>query len=105
MPTALQTLTSYVVFAEGGPHVYDLSPSMSDPYTLPEGTWALSDSNMSLRQPSPCVAFIEATYTNRAHVIVASSPAEHRYKELLKEYRLSTYVMDGFLSHEFIGLG
>jgi hypothetical protein len=103
MPTALQTLSSYIVFAEGGPHTYDLLGSRSDPSTLPEGTWALCDLNE--RQPSPCIPFLEAMYTNWACAIVASSPVEECYKDLVKEHHMSMYVMDHFSLNEFIQLG
>jgi len=102
-PTALQMCSesSYIVFSESGTYTYSLSGS--DPSTLPEGTWALLDSNE--RGSLPCITFLEATYTDRAQLLVVSSLAEEHHKEWVKEFRIATFIMDHFSPSEFIQLG
>jgi len=87
MPTAIQFFShGFLLFGSDG--VQYLDPSESYGLRIPQGAWALSDSGVTLQKPS------EAFQNAEAKVILASSPAETRWKEWQKQSSASLYLMD-----------
>jgi hypothetical protein len=90
LPTAIQFFPDAIVwFDDAGPHSIS-NPTSSDGISLPNNAWLLSDSGDRLFTPS--VAFSMAP--SSAKIILASSPASHRWKGWAKQASADLYVMD-----------
>jgi hypothetical protein len=70
---------------------------------LPEGSWALSDSNEINKQP--CIAFTSAARMGRTWIIQAASPMDVRWKGWKKQFSAFNFVMDPFSIDEMAALG
>ncbi|KAI9433100.1 hypothetical protein BJY52DRAFT_842799 [Lactarius psammicola] len=98
-PVALELPRQIIIFQDNG--VYSL-PLTADPNRFPEGTWALSDSNVITKRP--CNAFLEAAGCQRAWIIQTTSPLEVRWKEWSKEHNADVFVMKYFSIDEITAL-
>ncbi|KAI0293027.1 hypothetical protein B0F90DRAFT_189955 [Multifurca ochricompacta] len=99
LPTAFQILPdSFVLFTDSGAEVF--AHRFGE---LPDGTWALADSNA--KNPLPCNSFLDACGPRDAFIVQTSSPDEKRYKTWKKEYNAYGYVMDSFPLTELVALG
>ncbi|KAI0290088.1 hypothetical protein B0F90DRAFT_667656 [Multifurca ochricompacta] len=97
--TAFQILPdSFVLFTDSGAEVF--AHRFGE---LPDGTWALADSNA--KNPLPCNSFLDACGPRDAFIVQTSSPDEKRYKTWKKEYNAYGYVMDCFSLTESVALG
>ncbi|KAI9464952.1 hypothetical protein BJY52DRAFT_1144826, partial [Lactarius psammicola] len=99
-PVALQLLSYFVVFRDDGVYRYPLD---ADPDYLPEGTWALSDSNDVAKQP--CTAFLGAAQLQCAWIVQTASPLEERWKNWQKHRNADTFVMNHISIQEITTLG
>jgi hypothetical protein len=66
---------------------------------FPKGTWALCDSNASLKSPSPFIL------SNDFFAIQAASPHTERYAKWIKEKGGLRYYMEVFSEQEIKELG
>ncbi|KAI9461300.1 hypothetical protein BJY52DRAFT_1117251 [Lactarius psammicola] len=98
-PVALQLSSYFVVFRDNGVYKYPLD---ARPDRLPEGTWALSDSNDQAKQP--CTAFLNATRQHRAWIVQTASPSEERWKDWQKYRNADTFVMNHISIQEMTAL-
>ena len=78
-------------------------PLKADPYLLPQGTWALSDSDEVAKRP--CTAFLDAAKRKVAWIVQTTSPLEERYKEWSKQRDAEMFVMDYFSINELMAIG
>ena len=86
-PTAIQFFPGdFLLFGPDGVKYYPDSGLYV--HMIPPDAWALSDSTRGLPQPSVALEF------SAAKVILASSPAETRWKEWKKQTCAGVYVMD-----------
>ncbi|KAH8995601.1 hypothetical protein EDB92DRAFT_2084426 [Lactarius akahatsu] len=98
-PVALERPGFFILFHEGGVYRY----SNTDPDSLPERTWALSDSNENA--PQPCSAFGTVSKRRTAWVIQTTSPAEKRWKNWKKYCTADMFVMNPISIEEVTVLG
>ncbi|KAI9454998.1 hypothetical protein BJY52DRAFT_1417649 [Lactarius psammicola] len=97
---ALQLPSYFVVFRDDGVYRHPLDAN-SD--RLPEGTWALSDSNDEAEQP--CTAFLTAARRQRAWIVQTAFPLEERWKKWQKYRNADTSVMNHISIQEITILG
>ncbi|KAH8985960.1 hypothetical protein EDB86DRAFT_3246244 [Lactarius hatsudake] len=74
-----------------------------DPDSLPERTWALSNSNKNV--PQPCSTFGTVSKRRTAWVIQTTSPAEKRWKNWKKYCTTDMFVMNPISIEEVTVLG
>ncbi|KAH9024592.1 hypothetical protein EDB84DRAFT_1506460, partial [Lactarius hengduanensis] len=87
-PVALEQPKFFILFHEGGVYRYSLN---ADTRYLPDGTWALSDSNDEA--PQPCTTFRSASKLRTAWLIQTTSPSGEEVGGLGKVLRCG-YVRD-----------
>ncbi|KAF8344470.1 hypothetical protein F5887DRAFT_971403 [Amanita rubescens] len=75
---------NFVLFDQDGVTLHSTTDSQ-----VPEGTWALSDSDASSRR-GLCMAFQQPAF----HVIYTSSPSHRRWKNWVKRLGARKYIMD-----------
>ena len=93
-----------MVFEASGVKVYDTR--IPSPNLIPEGSWALADTDdFNPNHTMPCNAILMACSLRRACVIQASSPNESLYQPWTKKRIVIEYFMDSFSKAELITLG
>jgi len=100
-PVALQLSSHFLVFQ--GTHVNIYPNELANPYVIPIGAWALSDS--SYRAKQPCNTFLDAAKQQFAWIVHTTSPLERRWKEWEKQHSVDMFVMDHFSIGEITALG
>ncbi|KAH9000046.1 hypothetical protein EDB92DRAFT_2079954 [Lactarius akahatsu] len=90
-PVALEQPGFFILFHEGGVYRYPLE---ADPRYLPDGTWALSDSNGEPAVAQPCSAFLTVSERKTAWLIQTTSPVETRWKNWRKTCKAGMFVMN-----------
>ncbi|KAH8989499.1 hypothetical protein EDB92DRAFT_2003024 [Lactarius akahatsu] len=88
-PVALEQPEFFILFHEGGVYRY---PLKADARYLPDGTWALSDSNDEA--PKPCTTFRSASKLRTAWLIQTTSPVETRWRDWRKYCKAGMFVMN-----------
>ncbi|KAH9008894.1 hypothetical protein EDB84DRAFT_1549261, partial [Lactarius hengduanensis] len=73
----------------GGVYRYSLN---ADTRYLPDGTWALSDSNDEA--PKPCTTFRSASKLRTAWIVQTTSPVETRWRDWRKYCKAGMFVMN-----------
>ncbi|KAH9031315.1 hypothetical protein EDB85DRAFT_1959228 [Lactarius pseudohatsudake] len=88
-PVAIEQRDFFILFHEGGVYRY---PLKADPRYLPDGTWALSDSNDEAAQP--CSTFRSASKLRTAWLIQTTPPVETRWRDWRKYCKAGMFVMN-----------
>ncbi|KAH9010689.1 hypothetical protein EDB84DRAFT_1570276 [Lactarius hengduanensis] len=88
-PVALEQPKFFILFHEGGVYRYSLN---ADTRYLPDGTWALSDSNDEA--PKPCTTFRSASKLRTAWIVQTTSPVETRWRDWRKYCKAGMFVMN-----------
>jgi hypothetical protein len=97
---AFEVDDNFLVFQANGVSMHSLHARAD---CIPEGSWALSDSNSQNQQP--CSAFLSAATQQRTWIVQATSPLEERWKDWGKEYSANLFVMEPFSVLEIAALG
>ena len=97
---AIELGNHFLVFQDEGVFTHPLNAEVN---SLPEGTWALSESNEQNRQP--CCAFRNAARMRRAWIIQATPPLKKRWAEWEKQCGATLFVMEPFSNSEMAALG
>ena len=101
-PTALQISDIIIVFEKRGVTGYDTLNA--DPNVLPEGTWALLDSEDF--KTVPCGTFLMASRERRALIVQATSLTTLSFESwTVDDGRVLPYAMNAFSPSELILLG
>lgn len=77
-----------------------MHPHSADPYVIPQGTWALSDSC-----DQPCDAFLDAAQRRLAWIIQTTPLLLERFKDWKTQHYAAMFVMDNVLLSEITALG
>jgi hypothetical protein len=97
---ALQLPGYYLLFGDEGVSQYSLE---AEPHHLPEGTWALANSDHETTKP--CLAFFHASRQRRAWIINTTSPMNTGWKSWKKYYMADMFIMKHFSIQEIAALG
>ena len=101
-PTAFQISNSIIVFEKNGVTGHDALNA--DPDVLPEGAWALLDSEDF--ETMPCGTFLMASRERRALIVQATSLTTSDFESwTVDDGRVLPYTMDAFSPLELISLG
>ncbi len=93
---ALQVEDLVVLFEDTGVLLYDAY------FTIPNGTWMLTDSHVKYRDP--CGAFLHAHSARTGWMVQTTSPLVARWEEWQKEHASPVYYMDVFSEDELLAL-